>query len=84
MNWHFIITLLLAIVGASLIAGGIIAYRKSESTRVKALSGAAVAAGLVMWAAVVVTTPVTSEVGGPGASLTPSIHLEGLYPNGPS
>jgi hypothetical protein len=78
MNWDFIVTLILGIVGASLIAGGIVAYRKSESTRVKALSSAAVAAGLVMWAAIVVTTQVTSEVGGPGASLTPSIHLEGF------
>ena len=42
------------------------------------LSSAAVAAGLVMWAAIVVTTPVTSEVGGTGATLSPSIHLEGI------
>lgn len=75
MNWGFIIVLILGIVGAALIAGGIVAYRKSESTRVKALSSAAVAAGLVMWAAIVVTTQVTTEVGGQGASLTPSIHL---------
>ena len=78
MNWEFIIKLTLGVLGAALVAGGIVAYRKSESTRVKTLSSAAVAAGLVMWAAIVVTTSVTSEVGGTGATLSPSIHLEGI------
>jgi drug/metabolite transporter (DMT)-like permease len=78
MNWDFIIALILGIVGAALIAGGIVAYRKSDSTRVKSFSAAAIAAGLVMWAAVAATTQVTSEVGGPGATPGPSIHVEGF------
>jgi hypothetical protein len=58
MEWEFIIKLILGILGAALIAGGFVAYRRSVSTAIKALSAAAIAAGVVMWAAIVVTTPV--------------------------
>ena len=71
MEWEFIIKLILGILGAALVAGGIVAYRRSERTSVKSLSAAAIAAGVVMWVVIVITTSVTSEVGGPGATLTP-------------
>ena len=75
MEWEFIIKLILGILGAALVAGGIVAYRRSEITSVKALSAAAIAAGVVMWAVIVITTPVTSEVGGQGATLTPEVEV---------
>ena len=78
MEWEFIIKLILGIVGAALIAGGIVAYRRSESTSVKAVSAAAIAVGVVMWAAIVVTTSVTTEVGGTGGVPTPTVVLEGI------
>ena len=65
MEWEFIIKLILGILGAALIAGGIVAYRRSQRTSVKSLSAAAIAAGVIMWAVIVITTPVTREVGSP-------------------
>jgi len=73
MEWEFIIKLILGILGAALVAGGIVAYRRSERTSVKSLSAAAIAAGVVMWVVIVITTSVTSEVGGSGAMLTPEV-----------
>jgi hypothetical protein len=73
MEWEFIIKLILGILGAALVVGGIVAYRRSERTSVKSLSAAAIAAGVVMWVVIVITTSVTSEVGGPGAMLTPEV-----------
>ena len=72
MEWEFIIKLILGILGAALVAGGIIAYRGSERTSIRAFSAAAIAAGVVMWAAIVFTTPVSHEVGRqPAAIITP-------------
>ena len=48
MDWDTVIWLILGILGAALIVGGIIAYRGSVSTSVRAFSGAAIAAGVVM------------------------------------
>ena len=79
---EFIIILILGTLGAALIVGGIVAYRRSERTGVKSLSAAAIAAGIVMWAVIVISSPVSYEVGGPGANLTPSIEVEGIYDNG--
>ena len=79
---EFIIILILGTLGAALIVGGIVAYRKSERTAVKSLSAAAIAAGIVMWAVIVISSPVSYEVGEPGANLTPSIEVEGIYDNG--
>ena len=75
MEWEFIIKLILGILGAALVVGGIVAYRRSERTSVKSLSAAAIAAGVVMWAAIVITTEVTSEVGGPGALVNPEVEV---------
>jgi hypothetical protein len=58
MDWGFAIQLILAILGAALIAGGIVAYRGSQSTGVRAFGAAAIAAGVVMWAILVLTIPV--------------------------
>ena len=82
MEWEFIIKLILAILGAALVAGGIVAYRRSENTGVKSLSAAAISAGVVMWAFILITTQVTSEAGGPGATLTPSIEVQGISVDG--
>lgn len=79
---EFIIILILGVLGAALIAGGIVAYRRDERTSVKSLSAAAIAAGAVIWVAIAFTIPVSQEVGGPGATLTPSTHIEGIHDNG--
>jgi len=39
---EFFIIIVLAVLGAAFIAGGIVGYRKSESARAKAISAAAV------------------------------------------
>ncbi len=65
MNWDTIIQLSLAVLGAASIAGGIVAYRGSTRTGVRAFSGAAIAAGVVMWAFILFTIPVSRTGDGP-------------------
>ena len=60
MDWAAVIWIILSILGAALIAGGIVAYRRSRRTGVRAFGAAALAAGIVMWAIVLVTIPVSS------------------------
>ncbi len=60
---EFIIAAILGILGAALIAGGTVGYRKSESARAKAFSAAAIAAGIVMLAIIAFIMPVISVVG---------------------
>ena len=60
MDWGAVIQLTLAILGAMLIAGGIVGYRGSARTGVRAFGAAAVAGGVVMWAVVLFTVPVSS------------------------
>ena len=60
---EFIILIVLGVLGAAFIVGGIVGYRKSESARAKAISAAAIAAGVVMWAVILLTTPVSSSIG---------------------
>jgi len=55
------IWIILIVLGAALIAGGIVAYRGSRRTGVRAFSAAGIAAGVVMWAIVVITIPVSSS-----------------------
>ena len=64
MDWGAIILLTLAIVGAALIVGGIVAYRGSSRTGVRALGASAIAAGAVMLLVVLFTVP-ASSTGGP-------------------
>ena len=58
-----LISIVLGVVGAACIVGGIVGYRKSESSRAKAISAAAIAAGVVMWAVILLINPVSSSIG---------------------
>jgi predicted small integral membrane protein len=60
---EFVIIMILGILGAAFIVGGIVMYRRSESTNAKALSAAAVAAGVVMLA-IILFTQVASVTSG--------------------
>jgi hypothetical protein len=60
-----IIWMTLSITGAALVAGGIVAYRSSGGTGVRALGAAAIAAGVVMWAIVAITMPASHVQDGP-------------------
>lgn len=63
MDWGFGIWLILAILGAASIVGGIVAYRGSATVGGRAFGAALVAAGVVMWVAVLATVPVSSSSG---------------------
>lgn len=58
---EFMLIATLGILGAALIVGGIVGYRKSVRTGIKTLAAASIASGVVMWALLVVTTPVSSS-----------------------
>ena len=64
MEPEFVIAALLAIVGAALIAGGVVLVVRSKGTAGKAWGAAAIAAGVVMWAIVLFTTTVSRSTGG--------------------
>lgn len=66
MDWGAIILLALATLGAGFMAGGVVAYRRSTRAGVKAFGAASVAVGIMMWAVMVMVTPV-SQSGGPSA-----------------
>jgi hypothetical protein len=59
MDWGFITQVILAILGAALIAGGIVAYRGSGRTGVPGFAAAAIGAGGVMLTIVAVTLPIS-------------------------
>lgn len=63
MDWGSVIWLILAVFGAALVAGGVVAYRGSATVGPRAFAAAAVAAGLVMWAVIVLTVPVSVTSG---------------------
>ena len=56
MDAEFVIKSALAIVGAALIAGGIVALVRGKTTVAKAWGAAAAAAGVVMWLIILFTT----------------------------
>ncbi len=58
MDWGSVIWLILAVLGAASIAGGVVAYRGSAAVGVRAFAAAAIAAGVVMWAVILLTVPV--------------------------
>ena len=60
---EFMIIATLGILGAALIAGGIVMYRKSKSTNGRAFGAAAIAAGVVMWVIIVIVTPASQSSG---------------------
>ncbi len=57
-----LIWLALALTGTALIVGGIILFLGKKRASVRALAGAAVAVGVVMWAALLFTLPVSTSV----------------------
>lgn len=59
MDWGWIIILALAILGAGLIAGGVVSYSGSAKVGFRAFGAAAVVVGVVMWAIVLITAPVS-------------------------
>ena len=59
----FVIIAILGILGAALIVGGIVGYRKSVRPSIKTLAAASIAAGVVMWALILLTTPVSVSYG---------------------
>ena len=63
MDWGAVIQLILAILGAALITGGIVAYRGSARTGVRAFGASGVAAGIVMLAVVLLTVSVSATGG---------------------
>jgi len=64
MEPEFVIKALLAVVGTGLIAGGIVAVARSNRTASKVLGAVAIAAGVVMWVIVLLTTIVSRATGG--------------------
>ena len=67
LDMGFIFVALLAIIGAALIVGGIVAYRGSTTVMARAFSAAGVVAGIAMWlviASVTATSTSTSTSGG--------------------
>jgi hypothetical protein len=59
----FVIIAILGILGAALIVGGIVGYRKSVSPGIKTLAAASIAAGVVMWALILLTMPASVSYG---------------------
>jgi hypothetical protein len=59
VDWSFIAIAVLAVFGAALIAGGVVAYRGSTRVAVRAYAAAAITAGIVMLALVLFITPVS-------------------------
>jgi cytochrome bd-type quinol oxidase subunit 1 len=66
MDWGFIIQIFLAVIGAALTVGGLVAfraYRGSEKTMARPLAAASMAAGVVMLLVVGLTLPASSTTG---------------------
>lgn len=59
MEVEFLIKVLLGVIGAALIAGGIVAIVRSNKTGSKVWGAASIAAGVVMWVFILFTTIVT-------------------------
>ena len=65
MDWGWIIIFGLAIVGAALIAGGVVAYRGTTRSASKVLGAMGIAAGVVMWGIVAMVVPVFTTSAAP-------------------
>ena len=59
MDWGAVIWMIFIILGAALLAGGIVTYSGSRRTGVRAFGVAAIAAAVGMWAIALVTIPVS-------------------------
>ena len=62
MEPEFLIKAMLAIVGAGLIAGGIVGIVRSKETGSKIWSAVAITIGVVMWLVILFTTIVSSTL----------------------
>jgi len=60
---EFLLIIVLAVLGAAFIVGGVVGYRKSKGSLAKAISAAAIAAGIVMWVIILFVVPVAKVVG---------------------
>ena len=54
---QFVLLALAAAIGAALIVGGVVAYRGTRRTGVRAMAAAAIAAGVVTWVIVLAVVP---------------------------
>ncbi len=62
----FVILATIGVLGAALIAGGIVLYRSGARASFRAFGSASVAAGTVMWALVLISAPASSSTSGEG------------------
>ena len=61
MDWDSIVWLILAVLGAASIVGGVVVFRGSGNTGGRAAGSALAAAGVVMWAVILVTVPLSTS-----------------------
>ncbi len=61
---EFRIIAILGILGAAMIAGGIVTLRGSTRVGFRALGAALIAAGAIMWLLILMTIPVSFTTGG--------------------
>ena len=57
---QFALTIAFAIIGAALIVGGVVMFRGNERRGQRAFGAAGITAGLIMWAVILLITPVSS------------------------
>jgi hypothetical protein len=57
---QFAITIVFVIVGAALIAGGVVMFRGNRNRGQRAIGAAITAAGLMKWGFILVITPISS------------------------
>lgn len=68
MNTDFVVAVVMGVLGAALVTGGIVVFLRSARTGVKAAAAAAVAAGVVILLFLVLGTP-TVRTTGPNSQL---------------
>ncbi len=80
MDWGFMIQMAMAILGAVLIVGGIVFYRSSTRDGARSMGTAGGAAGVVMWAFVALTLPISGASN--ATSPDPVISTSAVVTNG--
>ena len=60
INLQFVMAVVFGIAGAALIVGGVVMFRGNENRGQRAAGASMVAAGLMMWAVILFTTPISS------------------------
>ena len=78
MNLDTLIFIILSILGAASIAGGIVMYRKSTRPCERALGAYSIAAGIVMLGIVLITLPVCRIQNGMSE---PTVQHQEYWPN---